>query len=157
MATPRSAVQLAGTYTTRMLVLTAAFAVSLAFFAQRQLASVLSPVDGAFSGFSVFLLRKISLEKTGKRLSQAPFPLRITRTSKNYCIINYTRLPKTELGFVPGERCEHAVFFIQTEPCHTEPCYRASVNGLLDYHIWGRLKIEKGCIYSYIDYAIACS
>ena len=27
----------------------------------------------------------------------------------------------------------------------------------LDYHIWGRLKIEKGCIYSYIDYAIACS
>ena len=81
--------------------------------------------------FSVFLLRKISLEKTGKRLSQAPFPLRITRTSKNYCIINYTRLPKTELGFVPGERCEHAVFFIQTEPCHTELCYRASVNGLL--------------------------
>ena len=131
MATPRSAIQLAGTCTTRMLVLTAAFPVSLAFFAQRQLISVLSLVDGAFSGFSVFLLHKISLEKTGKRLSQAPFPLRITRISKNYCIINYTRLPKTKLGFVPGERCEHAVFFIQTEPCLTKLCYRASVNGLL--------------------------
>ena len=65
----------------RMLVLTAVFAVSSAFFA-RQLASVLSPVDGAFSGLSIFLLHKISLEKTGKRLSQAPFPLWIMRTSK---------------------------------------------------------------------------
>jgi len=65
-----------------MLVLTAAFAVSSTFFAQRQLASVLSPVYGAFSAFSVFLLHKISLEKAGKRLSQAPFPIRITRTSK---------------------------------------------------------------------------
>ena len=54
---------------------------------------------------------------------KAPFPLWITRTSKNYFIINYTRLPKTELSFMPGELCEQAVFFIQTEPCRTEPCY----------------------------------
>ena len=71
MATPRSAIQLAGTYTMRMLVLTAAFAVSSSFFAQRQLASVLSPVDGAFSGFSVFLLHKISLEKQEKAVESS--------------------------------------------------------------------------------------
>ena len=130
MVTPRNTFQLAGTYTMRMLVLTAAFAVSSAFIAQHQLASVLSPVDSAFSRFSVFLLLKISLEKIGKRLLQAPFPLQITCTSKNYCIINYSRLPKTELGFMPGEQCEHTVFFIQTELCHTKPFYRASVNGL---------------------------
>ena len=60
--------QLAGKYTSGMLMPTAAFAVYSAFFTQHQLTSVLSPVDAAFSAFLVFLLRKISLEKTGQNL-----------------------------------------------------------------------------------------
>jgi len=50
----------------RRLVLTTLYAVPSPFFAQRQLTSMLSPVDGAISAFVTFLRCKFQKEEHGK-------------------------------------------------------------------------------------------
>jgi len=90
MATPRKAVQLAETYISRMVALRAVFAVSSAFFVKHQLTSVFSLVNSSFSALSVFFMCKVSLEKSVKRLLQAPSPFWIMCISKNYyCTSDY--------------------------------------------------------------------